>query len=186
MTFDTLVSSRTQSNNSTTQTADNMPKKFNALKEIPDLHGKVILVTGGNAGIGEATVRALAAHNPTKIVLCARKTTNGDKVVETVHQLHPKAKIDVLELDLNSFDSVRKCAATFNDNNDRLDILFLNAGVASTAPQKTKEGYEYQFGGRSLLYLTATESDHADKVDSKPHGPRAPHATSSPEDVAYR
>ena len=147
MTFDTLVS-RAQCNNITSPTPDNMPKKFDALKDIPDLQGKVILVTGGNAGIGEATVRALAAHNPTKIVLCARKTSNGDQVVGAVHQQHPSAKIDVLELDLSSFDSVRKCAAAFNNNNDRLDILFLNAGVAALEPQKTKEGYEYQFGGR--------------------------------------
>ena len=146
MPFDTLVS-RAHNDNTTNQAAANMPKKFNSLKDIPDLQGKVVLVTGGNAGIGEATVRALAAHNPTKIVVCARKTSNGDKIVETVHQQHPNAKIDVLELDLSSLDGVKKCAAAFNDNNNRLDILFLNAGVAGLAPQKTKEGYEYQFGG---------------------------------------
>jgi NAD(P)-dependent dehydrogenase (short-subunit alcohol dehydrogenase family) len=123
-----------------------MPK-FDGAKDIPDLQGKVILVTGGNAGIGEATVRALAAHNPRCIYLCARLISKGDKVVGTIHEQYPNAKIDVLELDLSSFNSVKKCAASFNERSDRLDMLFLNAGVAATAPAMTKDGYEYQFGG---------------------------------------
>jgi NAD(P)-dependent dehydrogenase (short-subunit alcohol dehydrogenase family) len=125
-----------------------MPKRFNSAKDIPSLQGKVILVTGGNAGIGEATVRALAAHNPRCIYLCARRTSSGEQVIRTVQKQHPNATIDVLELDLSCFDSVKKCADTFNSRSDRLDILFLNAGVASTAPATTKDGYEQQFGGK--------------------------------------
>ena len=129
-----------------------MPKHFDSAKDIPDLQGKVILVTGGNAGIGEATVRALAAHNPRCIYLCARRTDSGAQVVSAIHEQHPDAKIDVLELDLSSFDSVKKCAASFNQRSERLDILFLNAGVASTAPATTKEGYEKQFGGTHIFW----------------------------------
>lgn len=128
-----------------------MPKHFDSEKDIPDLEGKVILVTGGNAGIGEATVRALAGHNASKIFLCCRRRSSGEAVVNTIHQQHPDAKIEILELDLSSFDSVKKCAAAFDQKSNRLDILFLNAGIASTAPAKTKEGYENQFGGKLLL-----------------------------------
>ena len=50
---------------------------------------------------------------------------------------------------------MKKCAAEFNQRSDRLDLLFLNAGVSSTAPSLTKEGYEQQFGinhmGHALL-----------------------------------
>ena len=130
-----------------------MPKKFDSDKDIPDLTGKVILVTGGNSGIGEATVRALAAHRPKCIYLTARKTNTGDQIVKSVHEKHPEAKIEVLELDLNSFDSVEKCAAQFNRRSDRLDILFLNAGIGAAVPGLTKEGYESRFGGTRSIYL---------------------------------
>jgi NAD(P)-dependent dehydrogenase (short-subunit alcohol dehydrogenase family) len=56
---------------------------------------------------------------------------------------------------LSSFDSVKQCAADFNQKADRLDILFLNAGISTTAPALTEEGYETQFGinymGHALL-----------------------------------
>lgn len=134
-----------------------MTIKFNPATDIPDLGGKVILITGGNAGIGAASVRALAAHNPEVIYLCARRITAADVVVKTVIEQHPKAKIEILELDLNSFDSVKKCATAFNQKAGRLDLIFLNAGVAFTAAALTKEGYETQFGINHMGHALFTQ-----------------------------
>ncbi|KAK5122611.1 hypothetical protein LTR85_003874 [Meristemomyces frigidus] len=132
-----------------------MPNTFDPTKDIGDLNGKTILVTGGNAGIGEATVRALAMHKPACLYLCARNTTTAHTVVESIRETNPEAKIEILQLDLSSFDSIKECAAEFNAKSDRLDILVLNAGVGVTAPKLTNEGYESQFGinhlGHSLL-----------------------------------
>ena len=114
-----------------------------------------VTVTGGNAGIGSATVAALAGHNPSCIYLCARRRSSAEETVDSIHKQHPKANIEILELDLGSFDSVKKCEAEFNHRSDRLDILILNAGVSATAPTLTKDGFENQFGinhmGHSLL-----------------------------------
>lgn len=123
-----------------------MSKTFDPAKDIPDLSGKVILVTGGNAGLGSATVRALAARNPSCTYLCARKVSDGEEVVKSIRDEHPKANIVVLQLDLSSFDSIKKCAADFNSRSDRLDLLFLNAGISGLPPGTTEEGYEIQFG----------------------------------------
>ena len=132
-----------------------MTKPFDPSNDIPDLGGKVALVTGGNAGIGSATVRALAEHNPACIYLCARRVSSGEEVVRSIHEQHPNANIRVLELDLNSFDSVNKCAEEFSRLSDRLDLLFLNAGVSAEKASLTQEGYEHQFGinhmGHALL-----------------------------------
>jgi retinol dehydrogenase 12 len=96
--------------------------------------------------VGAATVAALAAHNPSCIYLCARKKANANDLVDNLQQKYPDATIQILELDLASFDSVKQCATEFKRLSDRLDILILNAGVAALDPGLTKEGYELQFG----------------------------------------
>ncbi|KAI1810660.1 NAD(P)-binding protein [Poronia punctata] len=127
---------------------------FNLDADIPDLEGKVILVTGGNTGLGAATIKALARHNPSRIYLCARpvSVSQGEALAK---DLEKNIDIRVRPLDLSSLTSVKKFAADFLQEEDRLDTLILNAGISSTAPAVTEEGYERQFGvnylGHALL-----------------------------------
>ncbi|KAK4505185.1 hypothetical protein PRZ48_003148 [Zasmidium cellare] len=147
-------------------------KVFDPEKDIPDLSGKAALVTGGNAGIGAGFVRALAAHNPENIYLCARTQSSADATAQAVKEKHPKANITIVTLDLNSFDSVKKCAAEITAKAPRLDYLFLNAGISATSPALTKEGYETEFGinhmGHALFLqllmptVLATKKNHPD------------------------
>ncbi|CAK7216219.1 hypothetical protein SBRCBS47491_002747 [Sporothrix bragantina] len=128
---------------------------FEPARDIPSLAGKVILVTGGNAGIGKATIRALAKHDPARIYLCGRRHDACERIAKELRAETHCDGIVVLDLDLNSLESVKKAAATFLEKENRLDLLFLNAGVANTAHALTKEGYETQFGinhvGHALL-----------------------------------
>ena len=158
-------------------------KSFNSERDIPVLRDQVTLVTGGNAGIGEATVRALAAHSPRCIYLCARRPSSGNAAIRRIHSKYPDAKIEVLQLDLSSFDSVKKCATELHERSDRLDLLFLNAGVAMTAPAMTQDGYEYQFGGARFRFQD--QRYRADE-NSQPHGPRPLNSTSAAEITAHR
>lgn len=134
-----------------------MPNTFDPMTEIPDLSGKVIVITGGNAGIGAATTRALAAHNPACIYVCSRSRSRGEASVKSLHEQHPKANVQVLELDLASFDSIRKCAAEFNRISDRLDYLFLNAGLGGSPPGLTVDGFEIVFGVNHLGHSLFTQ-----------------------------
>lgn len=115
-------------------------------KDIPDLAGKVIVVTGGNNGLGKETIRQLAKHNPAKLYMGARSKAKASAAIEELKEQIPSANIIYLEIDLASFSSIQKAAARFLAENDSLHILVNNAGVFATPPGLTEDGYEVQFG----------------------------------------
>ena len=136
-----------------------MPK-FNPIHDIPNLVGKVCLVTGGNSGLGEATVTALAQHNPEKLYLAARSRPKAEAAVQRIKASSPTARsasIEILEMDLASFDSIKAAAARINNEASRLDIVHLNAGVAMIPVSTTKDGYEVQFGTNYLGHVLLTQ-----------------------------
>ncbi|KAK3074221.1 hypothetical protein LTR53_003508 [Teratosphaeriaceae sp. CCFEE 6253] len=165
-----------------------MPRTFDSAKDIPDLSGRVILITGGNAGIGAATVRALASHRPACIYLCSRKIAAAETLIQSVRETVPKANISPLQLDLASFDSVRQCAETFNRQSERLDILFLNAGICVTPPALSTEGYELQFGVNHVGHALLTQLLLPKMLQTRRDHPEADlriHATSSVGGVTF-
>ncbi|KAK1526966.1 uncharacterized protein CCOS01_07228 [Colletotrichum costaricense] len=125
---------------------------FSPEKDIPDLAGKVIIVTGGSSGLGKESVIQLAKHNPAAIYLTARTEARGNAAIKEVEQAVPAAKnkIKYLELDLGSFASIKKSTDAFLTSADRLDILMNNAGLMATPPGLTTDGYEIQFGSNYM------------------------------------
>jgi NAD(P)-dependent dehydrogenase (short-subunit alcohol dehydrogenase family) len=82
----------------------------------------------------------------------------GEALVSEIKSALPGKETDirVRALDLSSLASVKKFAAAFlKEENERLDLLILNAGISTTAPALTEDGYESQFGvnyvGHALL-----------------------------------
>ncbi|PLB46269.1 NAD(P)-binding protein [Aspergillus steynii IBT 23096] len=133
---------------------------FNPLTDIPDLSGKVCLVTGANSGLGEATVAALATHRPAKIYLAARSRSKAEGALERIRSTSSEASktdISILDLDLASFESVKAAAARVNREVDRLDILQLNGGIAMLPHDVTKDGFELQFGTNYLGHALLTQ-----------------------------
>jgi NAD(P)-dependent dehydrogenase (short-subunit alcohol dehydrogenase family) len=132
------------------------PNTFDALKDIPSLTDKVLLITGGNIGLGAQCVLEFARHNPSQIYLGARNVSKATTAVAEIQaQLSSPAPIKILEMDLSSLESVKKAAAKFTEEAGRLDVLMLNAGIMATPPEHTTDGYEIQFGtnylGHALL-----------------------------------
>ncbi|VUC32110.1 unnamed protein product [Clonostachys rosea] len=116
------------------------------------LLGKTALITGANQGIGLETARALHATGIT-LYITARDATKGKQTVESIKSgPGPKsdAPVHVLELQLDSLESVRAAAKAFLDDNSKLNILILNAGIMATPYRKTKDGFESQFGTNHL------------------------------------
>ncbi|KZZ90634.1 retinol dehydrogenase [Ascosphaera apis ARSEF 7405] len=133
--------------------------QFKPATDIQDQSGKVILVTGGNAGLGYETIKELATHNPRRIYLAARSESKALEAITSIKlTLEQDVDIRYLSLDLSSFDSIRAAAKQFRNDCDRLDTLILNAGVMNAAAENiTKEGYEPHIGVNYIGHWLLTD-----------------------------
>jgi NAD(P)-dependent dehydrogenase (short-subunit alcohol dehydrogenase family) len=123
---------------------------FSPDKDIPSLTGKVILVTGGNSGLGKESILQLAKHKPRQIIMAARSQGRAEAAIEEIETAVPGAKIAFIALDLSSFNSIKKAAASVLQQYDRLDVLLNNAGLFGVPPGLTEDGYEMQFGSNHM------------------------------------
>ncbi|NOZ61345.1 MAG: SDR family NAD(P)-dependent oxidoreductase [Calditrichaeota bacterium] len=128
-------------------------KKWNK-NNIPDQTGRVIIVTGASSGIGFETAKALAEKGGT-VVLAVRNTDKGNEAYEKIRSAFP-VKLVLMPLDLADLKSVKKFAAEFKANFDRLDLLINNAGVMIPPYSKTKDGFELQMGTNHLGHFALT------------------------------
>ena len=118
-----------------------------------DLTGKTAIVTGGAAGIGLETARALAAAGAT-VTLAVRRTDTAGSVAAELCASTGNPSIDVRHLDLSDLRSVRAFA---DDWKGPLHILVNNAGIMAVPQlEKTPQGFELQFGTNFLGHFALT------------------------------
>ncbi len=122
---------------------------------IPQLTGKVIIVTGGNSGLGFESVKAFVEKGA-EVVMACRSTENGKKAKAEILKHNPDGSIKVAELDLANLNSVRRFAKNFQQKHDRLDVLLNNAGIMTTPYFQTKDGFEGQVGTNHLGHFALT------------------------------
>jgi NAD(P)-dependent dehydrogenase (short-subunit alcohol dehydrogenase family) len=109
----------------------------------------VILITGCSSGIGLETTKALSKTGAT-LYLTAR---NLEKAKNALGELANSPNVHLLHLDQESLESVRACASAFLAQSDRLNILIANAGVVMPRAERTKDGFETQFGVNHLSHF---------------------------------
>ncbi|XDG00608.1 hypothetical protein ABKA04_000223 [Annulohypoxylon sp. FPYF3050] len=131
--------------------------RFDPIKDITSLEGKVILVTGGSNGLGKRSVLEFTRHGPAMIWLAARNPEKAAQAVSDITKEVPGVPISILPLDLNSLRSVQEAAKIFLEKSTRLDILMLNAGIMAHPPALTSDGYEIQFGTNHLGHALLTK-----------------------------
>ncbi|MGH8862493.1 MAG: SDR family NAD(P)-dependent oxidoreductase, partial [Jatrophihabitantaceae bacterium] len=120
---------------------------------LPDLAGRVAVITGGNSGIGRAAATALAEHGA-RVVLACRNPGRAEATARRITSALPGAQADAAELDLSSMDSVRAFADAWSGP---LDMLVNNAGVmAPPRRARTADGFELQFGTNHLGHFVLT------------------------------
>ncbi|HEX8299737.1 MAG TPA: oxidoreductase [Rubricoccaceae bacterium] len=120
---------------------------------LPDLSGRIAIVTGANSGIGYETARGLMLRGA-HVVLACRNEERGAEALGTLRRAAPAGTADVRVLDLASLASVRAFAAAYDLG--RLDVLVNNAGVMALPRRETADGFEMQFGTNVLGHYALT------------------------------
>ncbi len=114
-----------------------------------EMDGKVVLVTGGNTGIGKETAVQLAQKGAT-VAITSRSLDKGAAAAADIQKRGAVAEVAVFGLDLGSFASIRDCAAAVRNKYDKLDVLVNNAGAMLSDQRETQEGFEMTVGGNHL------------------------------------
>jgi len=133
-----------------------MSKQKWTTSNIPDMSGKIVIVTGGNSGLGLETVRQLAKKGAT-VIMAARSEEKAKTAIAELNATIPNAQISLMLLDLASLESIKKFVETFRAKYKELHLLINNAGVmALPTRQKTADGFEMQFGTNHLGHFALT------------------------------
>ena len=117
--------------------------------DIPNLAGKVAVVTGANSGLGLESAKALAGKGA-HVVMAARNQTKAEAARDEILAAHPDASLEIVELDLGSFENTKAAAASIAAKHPKIDILLNNAGLMAMPERRTVDGYEMQFGVNHL------------------------------------
>lgn len=117
---------------------------------------KTILITGGETGVGAATARALAAQGH-KVLFTSRDAEDGAQLCQEINTAFPRANIKNLVLDLSSFSSIRLFCSKLEKEYDAIDVLINNSSLAPLTKQKTRDGFEAQFGANYLGHFLLTQ-----------------------------
>ena len=106
-----------------------------------DMHGKVCVVTGANSGIGKETALGLARLGATVVLVC-RSQERGAAALAEIEQQSGNDSVSLLVADLSSQRQVRRVAAAYRQQFDRLDVLVNNAALSRRHRAVTEDGVE--------------------------------------------
>jgi NAD(P)-dependent dehydrogenase (short-subunit alcohol dehydrogenase family) len=123
--------------------------------DIPDLTGRIAVVTGANGGLGLVTAHELAGAGA-HVVLAARDQDKAKTADEQIHARNPRARTEIVPLDLGSLASVKQAADQITERHDRIDVLVNNAGVMAMPERRTEDGFEMQLGVDHLGHWALT------------------------------
>ena len=106
--------------------------------------GKTVLITGANTGLGFEAAKHFLALDAARLIVAVRSLEKGNSARERLLQAFPSKNdtIDVLPLDMNSYDSIKNFAEIINSRYQCLDVALLNAGVSNRLYSVSPEGWE--------------------------------------------
>ncbi|KAI8647366.1 hypothetical protein BD408DRAFT_378672 [Parasitella parasitica] len=134
---------------------DVFAKKSFAFDQIPNLEGKIAIVTGSNTGIGKVSALEMAKKGATVILACRNKEKTM-QVVEEIKSRTDNQNVEFIPLDLLKLSSVKEFADQFLARHSKLHILMNNAGVMMCPFGLSEDGIETQFATNHVAHYYLT------------------------------
>jgi NAD(P)-dependent dehydrogenase (short-subunit alcohol dehydrogenase family) len=116
---------------------------------------QVIIVTGGNSGVGYEALVEFCAQGA-QVIMASRNETKALAAIQRLKSTQPNANVTYMSLKLDDLSSIHGFVKAFTLAYDRLDVLVNNAGVMYGPLQQTTDGFEYQFGINHLGHFALT------------------------------
>ncbi len=110
------------------------------------MKNKTVIITGANSGIGkEAALRF--AKDGYMVIMACRNMGISRKVQEQIKEASNNNQVELMELDMSSFESIRKFCTDYQRRYERLDILIHNAGYFNHGEpyRESVDGFELTF-----------------------------------------
>lgn len=119
------------------------------------MNGKIVLITGANAGIGFETAKELAQKGATTILVC-RNQNRGLEAMNKIKAATQNENVYLEICDLASLQSIKHFGERFREKYKKLDVLINNAGVMFNSRVESVDGYEHTFALNHLgsFYIT--------------------------------
>ncbi len=123
---------------------------------VPDLSGKLAVITGSNSGLGLGLAKRLSAAGA-DVIMAIRNRAKGEAAADEIRATVPDAKLTIKSLDLASLASVAALGEELNAEGRPVDILLNNAGIMQPPERETTaEGFELQLGCNHLGHFALT------------------------------
>ena len=119
------------------------------------MNDRCVVVTGANSGVGLATVVELARRGA-HVVMACRSPERGEAALALARERSGSDRLEFMECDLGSLESVRAFAARVRERHPVIDVLINNAGLVSLQRSTTRDGFEAQLGVNHLGHFLLT------------------------------
>jgi NAD(P)-dependent dehydrogenase (short-subunit alcohol dehydrogenase family) len=122
---------------------------------IPDMTGKRVVITGASSGLGLEVSKVLSSKGA-EVILAVRSLGKGEKAVRYICSGNPSAKVRLMQISMDSLQSVKDFCHEFLSIYDTLDILVNNAGVMFPPFTKSADNLELQFATNHIGHFALT------------------------------
>ncbi|RKL49766.1 hypothetical protein BFJ72_g1222 [Fusarium proliferatum] len=99
-------------------------------EKYPQVEGSTAILTGSNTGLGFEASKQLLSLGLSHLVMGVRSLEKGKVAAEKLRTIAPSARIDVWQLDMQSYDSIQNFARRCDAELSRIDFVILNAGLS--------------------------------------------------------
>lgn len=120
------------------------------------MKNKTVIITGANKGIGKEAAKQIAKLGA-KVYMACRSLDSANQAKEEIINETGNQNVFVKHLDLASIDSIQKFAASFKEEESKLDVLINNAGLWTKTKKLTDINVEQTFAVNVLGHQFLTQ-----------------------------